>query len=246
MRLRQVALVARELDPVVEDLCAVLGIRVGFHDPGVSAFGLENAVMPIGETFLEVVAPVEENTTAGRQLLRRGGDGGYMVIVQTDDPQASRRRVGEAGVRIVWEADLADAGSIHLHPRDVGGAILSFDWMDPPESWRWAGPDWKSAVRTDVVREITGVEIQADDPAAMAERWAEVFGLPVTLADHHEIRLEEGVIRFVPDLDGRGEGVSGVDLAAVDRAAAFDAARLRDIPADDLGLHIGGTRFRLR
>jgi len=66
MRLRQVALVARELDPVVADLTAVLGIEVAFHDPGVAEFGLRNAVMPVGDTFLEVVSPVQENTTAGR------------------------------------------------------------------------------------------------------------------------------------------------------------------------------------
>ncbi|MCP5069350.1 MAG: hypothetical protein GY946_22525, partial [bacterium] len=47
MRLRQIALVAKELDPVVERLCSVLGIEVGFNDPGVAAFGLVNAVMPV-------------------------------------------------------------------------------------------------------------------------------------------------------------------------------------------------------
>ena len=54
MRLRQMATVARELDPVVEDICDVLGIEVCFNDPGVGAFGLHNALMPIGDTLLEV------------------------------------------------------------------------------------------------------------------------------------------------------------------------------------------------
>ena len=41
-------------------------VEVAFRDPGVAAFGLQNAVMPIGRTFLEVVSPVQEGTTAGR------------------------------------------------------------------------------------------------------------------------------------------------------------------------------------
>src|SRR5262249_29674914 len=92
MRLRQVALVARDLDRAATDFCAVLGIEVAFRDPGVATFGLHNAVMPIGDTFLEIVSPVEAKTTAGRFLERRGGDGGYMVIFQCDDLDPQRQR----------------------------------------------------------------------------------------------------------------------------------------------------------
>src|SRR5262245_66578243 len=83
VRLRQVALVAAELEPAVDSLCDVLGLEVAYHDPGVEVFGLRNAVMPVGDTFLEVVAPDRPGTTAGRLLDQRGGDGGYMVIVRS-------------------------------------------------------------------------------------------------------------------------------------------------------------------
>ena len=70
MKLRQIALVARELGPVREAFFAVLGLNADFNDPGVAKFGLENSVMALGDTFLEVVAPVEENTTATASGLR--------------------------------------------------------------------------------------------------------------------------------------------------------------------------------
>jgi hypothetical protein len=245
VRLRQIALVARELEPVVQDLCAVLGVEVSFRDPGVAQFGLHNAVMPVGDTFLEVVSPIREDTAAGRWLARRGGDGGYMVIVQSDDLEADRARLGPLGVRVVWEIALPDIASLHLHPRDVGGAILSLDAARPSHSWRWAGPDWPGRVRTDVVRRIAGVELQAQEPAALAARWSEVLGRPAGVrGDAFEIALESGRIRFVPERDGRGEGLVALELEAVDRQRALAEARQRGLSEGPAGARIGGTRIR--
>jgi catechol 2,3-dioxygenase-like lactoylglutathione lyase family enzyme len=247
MRLRQVALVARDLEPAVADLCTVLGIEVGFRDPAVRQFGLQNAVMPIGDTFLEVVSPVEANTTAGRFLDRRGGDGGYMVILQCDDLDADRRRLAELGVRIVWSADLPGIRGTHLHPRDVGAAILSLDAADPPSSWQWAGPEWLRAVRMDVVSEITAVELQSDHPLALAQRWSQVLNRPVAQTAGGVVRivLDQGAIRFVQASDGRGAGVSGIDLAVTDLPRVMAAARHRGIRTAQDHITICGTHIRL-
>mgnify|MGYP003332243069 CR=1 FL=1 len=53
IRLRQVALVARDLDQVVGELCRTLGLSVCFHDPGVGEFGLHNALMVVGDQFID-------------------------------------------------------------------------------------------------------------------------------------------------------------------------------------------------
>jgi len=245
MHIRQIALVARALDPVVADLTAVLDLSVVFRDPGVATFGLQNAVMPVGDTFLEVVSPVQDGTTAGRLLDRRGGDGGYMVIVQTDDLAEDRRRLATLGVRIVWEIRLDDIATVHLHPRDVGGAIVSLDEPRPPPSWRWAGPEWRAAPRSRVARAITGVTIAAREPARMAARWADVLGLQPSTSDGGcELTLDPGVIRFAA-VDQRDEGVVAVDLAAIDAARAIEAARMRGLRIDGSAVHIGGVRFDL-
>ena len=244
MRLRQVALVARELDPVTERLCQVLGIEVGFHDPGVATFGLVNAVMPVGDTFLEVVSPDRAGTTAGRLLDRRDGDGGYMVLFQTDDLDADRRRLETLGVRVVWEIALEDIRAAHLHPRDVGAAIVSLDEPVPPPSWRWGGPDWEKHVRTDVVSRITGAIVQGADPAALAKRWSEVLGQPVRACDEgHEMPLEGGRVVFVAERDGRGEGVQGVELALADPERFREAARAHGVLDGDGAATLGGARF---
>ena len=79
LKLRQIALVAERLAPVEEQLADVLAIKVCYRDPGVGHYGLENALMPIGNQLLEVVAPVQPHTAGGRYLERRGG-GGAMAV----------------------------------------------------------------------------------------------------------------------------------------------------------------------
>ena len=211
IRLRQVALVASDLDTVVAELCAALGLDVCFVDPGVGEFGLHNALMLIGDQFLEVVSPIREGTTAGRLLDRRTGDGGYMAIYEVDDLDARVERVQAAGVRVVWTIDLPTIRARHLHPRDVGGAIVSIDQPAQRGEWPWGGPTWRAHDGNGVVSAIAGLAIGAADPAAMRARWAEL-GL-----DH--------AVRFAPATD-RGEGIDGLDLVATDRDRAGETMEL--------------------
>ena len=176
LRLRQVVLAARELDAVADVVRRELGLGEPFADPGVAAFGLTNAVFALGDCFIEVIAPAEADTAAGRWLDRRGGDGGYMLIFQLDDLDAARARAADLGVRTVWSIDLPDISGTHLHPADMRGAIVSLDRAEPPESWRWGGPDWTGKAGTGAPGRIAGVEVAVPDPAAAAERWAAVLG----------------------------------------------------------------------
>lgn len=230
IRLRQIALVAKDLDPVEKDITDQLGMEVCFRDPGVGAFGLHNALWAVGDKLLEVVSPKEDGTAAGRMLDRRGGDGGYMVILQTDDLDGARARFDEQNVRIVHTAQGEGIVGIHLHPKDVGGAIVSVDQADDWSEWGWAGPSWRDHVDTSVVTDLVGVSVQAEDPAAMAARWSAVLGVPVSGGDAPQLQLDEGVIRFVPVADGRGEGVSAIEVRAANgkpRESEFCGVRVQ-------------------
>ena len=189
MRLRQVALAARDLDAAKARLEG-LGLRDPFRDPAVKEFGLDNAVYPVGDTFLEVVAPIAEGTTAGRYLDRRGDDlVGYMVLVQVDDLAATRQRADELGIRSVWSIDLDDIAATHLHPKDLG-AITSVDQPVDPASWRWGGPGWQDRAVPGGVRSVT---VGGADP----QRWMDLLDRPledgaIHLDDGSEIRFADG------------------------------------------------------
>src|ERR1700694_2459287 len=100
MRLRQICLVAPHLEPVISDIAGILGLNVCYRDGNVAKYGLENALLPVDTILLEVVAPFQPGTAAGRFLEKTGSRGGYMAIFCCDDPDergAHAKKMGGGG-----------------------------------------------------------------------------------------------------------------------------------------------------
>lgn len=254
IQLRQICLVARSLEPVIDDLSAIFGINRCYVDPGVAHFGLENTLLAVGRNFLEVVAPIQENTAGGRYLDRRGGDGGYMVITQADtlaNQQALRQRALDAGVRIAHESERDGWHLCQLHPRDMIAAFLEVEYdkhEDLTGNWMpVGGTGWEEKVKQDVTVDFLGAELQSEDPLALAELWGRLIDAPVLRAGSElTVALNNAVLRFVEAEDGRGPGLGGLDMAVADRASVLREARARDCYVSDDRVDVCGTRFYLQ
>ena len=236
VRLRQAVLVASELEPVAAELRSTLKLGEPYRDAGVGAFGLQNVVFALGDRFLEIVSPTAQDTTAGRYLERHGGDGGYMVIFDIedrDDLAGARSRALGLGVRVVFEIDLQDIATVHLHPADMRGAIVSLDRSDPYGSWRWGGPDWTGQVGAGAAGRLAGVTIAVDNPTAVAARWAEVLGVAVSDAEQSTLLLDDGEVRFQ---DAAGERAEGLVEIAVSLP--------HELPGGAETAELGGVRLR--
>jgi Glyoxalase-like domain len=207
LRFRQAVIAARDLDGAVDELRAALPLGEPYADPGVGYFGLRNAVMPLGDTFVEVVSPVRDDTAAGRFLHRRG-DGAYMAMFQIEDLAGARERAAQLDIREVWAIDLDDISACHLHPADIGAAIVSLDRPVPPESWRWAGPWQPHGDAT-----TAGLTLKARDPDGLAARWQTVLG---------SLELDTGLVEVEQgDEDGIAAfHVSGLPAGEIHAAGA--------------------------
>lgn len=186
----------------------MLDLHEPFADPAVAHFGLCNAVFAIGDTFLELVSPMQEGTAAGRQIERRGGDCGYMAMLQVEDVAAARERARRLGVSEVLEVELKDMTEVQLHPTEIGGAIVSLSEPRPPASWLWGGPGWK---RRSAAGSVRGLTVAVADAAAVGSRWREVAGGPIP-ADFVTDPAEPGIIAVELELDGHRVTVDPSDL----------------------------------
>jgi catechol 2,3-dioxygenase-like lactoylglutathione lyase family enzyme len=236
LRIRQIVFVVRDLAMTSRRLAELLALDPPYRDPGVAEFGIDNAVFAFGDQFIELISPVQGGTAAGRHLERRG-EGGYMLILQTDDFDRDCARVRALGVRTVWEKSLPDIRAMHLHPKDIGGAIVSIDQPVPVASWRWGGP-WRQQHGRRGEQRVVAVTVEAGRPREMAQRWAQVLGVDaVPATDADRIALSDGSIEFV-QATARGEGIAGWTWRVADPASVLRTAR-------EQGVAVGGDCIAL-
>lgn len=269
LRLRQICLVARNKLEVVQQLADLLDLRPVHGSGDLSSYGLpakgpmfegghrlletlgvENLIFGAGSDFVEVLFPIRTEGSTVRLLERRGGDTGYMVILQSDDVEAFRRRGEEAGVRVIYQANYPQYRDVHFHPKDTGGALLSVarnlpeNIVDGP--WYPAGTAWETLPRSKLVSGLAAVELQSADPEALAARWSQVLGRTARpVGNAFEIVVNDGVLRFVIATDRRGEGFSGFDLRVRDPAAILATAARLKLQHDESTVVTCGMRINL-
>lgn len=242
-RLRQICLVAPQLEPVVGDIAAIMGLTVCYRDPNVARYGLENALLPVDTILLEVVAPFQAGTAAGRFIDKTGGHGGYMAIFSCADPRERQKNAEEIGVRTSHVIDRPPYLGVQLHPRDCRAAFIEFNHTTGSDNIRGAyppaGPDWHKAIRGDVTTALTEVVLTSPDPRGLADHWSRIIGVSAAGTD---ITLANCRIRFA---EGGSEIMSGLTFRVRDPAAVLHAAQVRGHAVTGETFRLGGVDFRI-
>ena len=243
LRLRQVCLVAPHLASVISDISEIMGLNVCYRDGNVAKYGLENALLPVDTILLEVVAPTQPGTAAGRFLNKTGGRGGYMAIFCCNDPDERGRNANALGVRTANVIDHAPYHGVQLHPRDCRAAFIEFNHTEGSDDilgpYPPAGPDWQRCIRKDVTQALAGVEMQSPDPQGLAEHWGKIIGVAPSGA---ELKLPNATFRFVR---GASEIMSALEFRVTDAARVLDAARAKGLAIAGNEFLLGGVTFRI-
>jgi hypothetical protein len=249
-RLRQICIVTPQFDYVNSEIHDIFGIEICHRDSeSLKRFGLENSIFVIGTNFLEVQAPIEPNTAAGRFIERTKGHGGYNIVVEvSDDPKRRQAHAKKMDIRIALEIDQELYQGVQLHPRDCRATMIEF--ARPTEAdhrkggWWPAGEGWRDFVRTTETKRILGIELESPNPDDLAAHWSQIIETALKEDNGHPfLILDDVTIRFV---DGETECLSAVviEVTDVDRTASRAIARGHCVEHDSF--HLGGVYFRLR
>ncbi|HEY2888828.1 MAG TPA: methylmalonyl-CoA epimerase [Candidatus Limnocylindrales bacterium] len=134
-RIHHVAVVVRDLQAALGFYREILGLELEVvqemaHDRVRIAF------LPIGESKLELVEPMDTTTGVARFLASKG-EGFHHVCLEVADLAASLTRLAIDGIELIDSAPRkgAEGPVAFLHPRSCGGVLVEL--IEAP-----GGPSW--------------------------------------------------------------------------------------------------------
>jgi methylmalonyl-CoA/ethylmalonyl-CoA epimerase len=92
------------------------------------------AMLPVGESRLELLEPTSEDSPVGRFLAKRG-EGLHHVAIEVDNLAGVVEQLKKAGTRLISDEIKVGAGGhlyVFVHPSSTGGVLLEL-CQDPPQ-----------------------------------------------------------------------------------------------------------------
>lgn len=115
----------------------LLGLPVA-HEETVEHEQVRTAMIPVGDSRIELLEPTEEDSAVGRFLKKRGA-GLHHVALRVDDIAATLAALKTRGARLISEEVQVGAGGhlyFFVHPASTGGVLLEICQDAPGETGR--------------------------------------------------------------------------------------------------------------
>lgn len=124
MELDHVAVAVRDLKAACQ-LYERLGFAVGEREE-IAGQKVRVAMLPLGESRLELMEPTAADSSVGRFLARRG-EGLHHIAVRVPDLAEAVAELQRAGARLIDAEPQTGAGGhrfVFVHPASTGGVLL--------------------------------------------------------------------------------------------------------------------------
>jgi methylmalonyl-CoA/ethylmalonyl-CoA epimerase len=124
-KIEHVALAVADLDAALAHYRDVWGIEAE-HRETVADQGVEEAMLPLGDSYLQLLGPTGPDTTVGKFVARRG-EGLHHIAYEVDDLVATLADLKGKGVRLIDEEPRV-GGRGHMvafvHPSSNHGLLV--------------------------------------------------------------------------------------------------------------------------
>ena len=124
-KIEHVALAVADLDAAVAHYSEVWGLEVS-HRERVDDQGVEEVMLRLGDSYLQLLGATEPDTTVGRFLERRG-EGLHHIAYEVDDLLATIESLRAKGVEMIDEEPrLGGRGHMvaFVHPKSNHGLLV--------------------------------------------------------------------------------------------------------------------------
>ena len=123
-RIDHVGVAVPDMDAALSLYRDALGLPLA-HRETVEEQGVDAALLDVGESHVELLAPLGPDTPVGKYLASRG-PGLHHVAYAVDDIESELGRLRDAGLRLIDESPrvgIRDSRVAFVHPAAVGGVL---------------------------------------------------------------------------------------------------------------------------
>ena len=125
MKIDHLGIATKGIDEALKFWADALGLE-NVHTEVVAEQKVRAAMLPIGESRIELLEPTSEDSPISKFLEKRGG-GIHHIAVEVDDIRASLAELKEKGMMLIDEEPRIGAEAClvaFIHPRSAGGVLL--------------------------------------------------------------------------------------------------------------------------
>ncbi len=126
MKINHLGIATKSLDEALKFWSDALGLE-NVHTEIVEDQKVRVAMLPIGESRIELLEPTSEDSPISKFLEKRGGGGIHHIAVEVDDINAALAKLKAQGVRLIdSEPRIGAEGCLvaFVHPSSAGGVLL--------------------------------------------------------------------------------------------------------------------------
>jgi methylmalonyl-CoA/ethylmalonyl-CoA epimerase len=125
MNLDHIGIATNQLAESLAIWCQAIGLQVDSTEE-IPEQGVRIAMLPLGDTHVELLEPLSSDSPVGRFLARRG-PGIHHLAIQVEDIQASLAALNDKGFRLIDKEPRIGAGGClvaFIHPSSTNGVLL--------------------------------------------------------------------------------------------------------------------------
>jgi methylmalonyl-CoA/ethylmalonyl-CoA epimerase len=125
MKVDHIGIATRQIDEALALWRDVLGLDIDSTEE-VPEQGVRVVMLPIGDSHIELLEPLSQDSPVGKFLEKRG-PGIHHIAVRVTDIQASLAHLKEMGTRLIDETPRTGAGGClvaFVHPSSANGVLL--------------------------------------------------------------------------------------------------------------------------
>ena len=125
MKINHLGIATKGIEEALKFWADSLGLE-NVHTEIVEDQKVRVAMLPIGESRIELLEPTSDDSPISKFLEKRGG-GIHHVAIETDDIEASLQKLKDSGARLIDEKPRVGAEGClvaFVHPSSTGGVLL--------------------------------------------------------------------------------------------------------------------------